>query len=132
MSHIICRRGPNWKEHIENRLLPLVRNYAVILNWSERSSWDLKRKPLEVKVFQHWTNVSVFKSEGRRRWDGENFNPAAIVFLPSGKIEVLRFWNAFKDYKYGKTIPLEKLEQQLSELIATIDNKYRKNRELGH
>lgn len=118
---LVYSDSPNWKEHIENSLLPIVRDYAVVLNWSKRSSWDIKRKPLEVKVFQHWTDVSVFKSEGRRRWEGENFNPIAIVFMPGGKVEVLRFWKAFKDHKHGKSESLEKLEKKLGELIATIE-----------
>jgi hypothetical protein len=112
--------SPNWKEYIENSLLPKVRDSAVVLNWSQRSSWDIKRKPLEVKVFQHWTSVSILTSEGRRRWAGEDFNPAAIVFMPGGKVEVLRFWKAFKDNKHGKPESLEKLEKELGELMVAI------------
>ena len=91
--------SPNWKEYIETRILPRIGAHAVLLNWSRRSEWR-SRKPFEVKIFERWG--------GQRE-----FNPLAIVIPPKGRVEVIRFWQAFRDAKHGKRSLLEKQEERL-------------------
>ena len=51
----------------------------------------------------------VFRTFGARR----DFNPLVVVFRPFRRAEVLRFWQAFKDWKHGHTEPVERLRQRL-------------------
>ena len=58
--------------------------------------------PLEAKVFKQWA--------GERE-----FNPLAIIFSRSGKVKVIRFWQAFRDYKHGNEKLLKEAEASLFE-----------------
>ena len=91
--------SPNWKEYIELNILPRIERYAVTLNWSERKKWKDEHL-LESKVFKRWAGY-------------REFNPVAIVFQPVGKVRVIRFWQAFRDYKHGKEGPLKRAEEEL-------------------
>jgi hypothetical protein len=46
----VYSNSPNWKEYIETNILPVIADYAIVINWSERSHWDWKKKPFELKV----------------------------------------------------------------------------------
>ena len=107
-----------WKDYIESNILPKIGDRAVVMNWSERSQWDWKRPPLEVEVFRHWAGVRRYFLRGKRRWDGHEFNPIAITFIPWWRRRVFRFWQPFKDFKHGKEQPLKRLEGQLLELVG--------------
>jgi len=109
--------SPNWKDYIKANILPRIQERAVVINWSERSRWDWKQKPLEVQVFRHWAGVSRYSFKGRVKWDGDEFNPIAITFIPWWKRKVFKFWQPFKDFKHGKERPLKQLEAQLFELL---------------
>ncbi len=95
--------SPNWEQYIEDNITPVVREQAVFLNWSKRSEWK-NGKPLEAKILYHW--------------GGEfEFNPMAIVFVRGRKVKTIRFLQAFRDYKHGKSLLLR---QQETELFACL------------
>ncbi len=114
----VYSNSPNWKDYVEANLLPKIQPQAVILNWSDRSQWKWKRKPLEVQVFQHWSGIYGFYIlKNKMRWDGHDFNPIAITFIPWWRRRVFRFWQPFKDFKHGKDRPLREIETQLFEVL---------------
>jgi hypothetical protein len=115
----VYSNSPNWKEYIEENILTKISGNAVIINWSERSKWDWTNKPLELRIFNHWTGVFryIHTGSGRNKWDGREFNPIAITFVPWWRVKVVRFWQAFKDYKHGKDKKLKELENQLFEIL---------------
>ena len=91
--------SPHWKDYIESNILPRIGSCSVTLNWSERKKWGAQ-SPFEARVF--------------KRWAGDReFNPVAIIFPPRGKVKVIRFWQAFRDYKHGKPNALKKAEEEL-------------------
>lgn len=128
----VYSNSPTWKNYTETNILPRIRPYAVIMNWSERSYWNYKWKPLKFQVFEHWAGISRYKSRGKIAWreksdlggmvgwGGEEFNPIAIVFVPWWKPKVLRFFKAFNDFKHGKKRVLRDLETKLFETLNEI------------
>ena len=124
--------SPNWKEYIEANLLPKVARWAVVLNWSDKVKWNLARKSLAVRIFEHWAGVSVDRWRGKLRWGGKRelgglassggyeYNPIAIVFVPWWKPSVIKFWQAFKDYKHGREQRLKQAESQLFTLLDKV------------
>ncbi len=95
----VYSESPNWKDYIDENIVPRIKTKAVFLNWSERSEWK-KRRPLEAKVLTHWGGDS-------------EFNPMAIVFAPGLRVKTVRFYQAFKDYKHGKSKLLNEKEDEL-------------------
>jgi len=116
----VYSNSPNWKEYIETNILPVIADYAIVINWSERSHWDWKKKPLELKVFKHWTHVNRFSYKGKKKWTGNEFNPVAITFIPWWKSKVFRFWQPFRDLKHGKENPLKEMENNLYTVLAAL------------
>lgn len=102
---LVYSDSPHWKERFESELLPKIRNQVVVLNWSERSSDFWSARPLEVRIFKHWGGT-------------REFNPLAIVFPEGGSVEVIRFWQAYKDYKHGKPRLLKVQEQRLFDALG--------------
>jgi len=94
--------SPTWKWYIEQNILPHVQQYAMILNWSERSRWD--RSSWIVQAFHHWG--------GERE-----FNPIAIVYFSLTDVRVIRFFKAFHELKRGKSGILDKVESELVQLV---------------
>lgn len=101
--------SPNWKEYIEQNILPAIKPHVVTLNWSKRKEWA-KTNPFEAKIFHHWA--------GERE-----FNPIALLLPPDGKVKKVRFWQAFRDLKHGKDALLNEAEKVLFEEIKTYDTK---------
>ena len=95
----VYSNSPNWKDYIESNILPRIEGHAVILNWSEHERWN-DEHPFEAKLFGHWA-------------DSKEFNPVAIIFPPVGQVKVIRFWQAFQDYKHGKEQQLKLAEEAL-------------------
>ncbi|MGB7207822.1 MAG: hypothetical protein WBD27_04105 [Pyrinomonadaceae bacterium] len=91
--------SPNWKNYIEENILPRIGPYAITLNWSKRREWR-ETNPFEARVFYHWA--------GKRQ-----FNPMAILLSSEGKMKEIRFWQAFKDFKHGKDKLLKEAEESL-------------------
>lgn len=127
---IVYSSSPNWQTYIETHWLPALADQAVILNWSERATWA-ERHPFEQRVF--------------RRYGGEReFNPLAIIFRPRRRFatlrawldgirrldpsgmfapnardtEVVRFYQAFRDYRHGKDRLLRAKETAMFEAFG--------------
>jgi len=94
----ISSDSPIWHEYMETQVLPLVQERAVVLNYSERKTWD--RWALPVAVFRHFGG-----------W--REFNPMILLFRPLHRARVFRFFPAFQDWKRGYREPVDRLRQDL-------------------
>jgi hypothetical protein len=101
---LVYSDSPHWKRHIETNWLPYLRERAVVLNWSERSSWEGSHR-LEAAVFRHYAGT-------------REFNPVAIVLSGWRPAEVIRFWQPFRDFRHGRPGPLRQAEARLGELLG--------------
>jgi hypothetical protein len=95
---LVYSDSPIWHEYMLTEVIPLVKERAIVLNWSERSKWPWWS--FRVHVF-HW-----FAGD-------REFNPLVVLFRPFRRAVVLRFWSAFKQWKRGDTEPVERLRQEL-------------------
>ena len=93
--------SPVWHDYIEQHILPVIRERAVILNWSQRST-RLWRRSLAVAAFKHFGGY-------------RDFNPMGIVFRPFHSAKVFRFHPPFRDYKHGKPEKLLAMQQEFFE-----------------
>jgi hypothetical protein len=98
----ISSDSPIWHEYMETQVLPLVQDRAVVLNWSERKTWD--RWALPVAVFRHFG--------GERE-----FNPMILLFRPLHRARVFRFFPAFQAWKRGYGEPVDRLRQELLSVL---------------
>lgn len=118
----VYSNSENWKEYIEKNIIPRIKDKAVILNWSERKEW-LDKANLESKIFKHFAGVNKFtwavSKRNKTGIKGTEYNPIAILYPRKGKVRVLRFFQAFKDYKHGKDIKLKKLEKELFAFVES-------------
>jgi hypothetical protein len=96
---IVYSDSPVWKDYFEEQILPPLAEVSVVLNWSQRKNW---KPSLAALAFGHFAGE-------------HDFNPAAFVFRPFHMAERFRFYEAFRDYKHGRTAPVERLRQQLLE-----------------
>jgi len=103
----VYSESPNWQAYIEAKILPRLRERAVVLNWSQREQWQ-SNSPWESRFFRHFA--------GHRE-----FNPAALVFCKSGRVKVVRFHQAFLDFKHGKESALHEAESELLALVEAAD-----------
>jgi hypothetical protein len=94
--------SPIWQDYMATRVLPQIRERAIVLNWSERKEWS----PLSFRA-------RVFHSFG----GGREFNPLVIWFRPFRQARIYRFWPAFLDWKRGYKEPVERLSQDLLSAI---------------
>ena len=94
--------SPTWKDYIETKILPQIRDRAVILNWSERRKW---KNSLAVLAFRYFGGH-------------KNFNPIGIVFRPFRLVKAYRFFEAFKEFKHGDTEKVEKMKRELFEALG--------------
>ena len=126
---LVYSSSPNWQTYVEEHWLPPLRDEVVILNWSERATWE-QRHPFERSIV--------------RRYGGEReFNPLAIIFKPRRRLatlrawldgirrldplgmfapnsrdtEVVRFFQAFREYKHGKEQLLRMKEAAMFEAL---------------
>jgi hypothetical protein len=102
----VYSESPNWQEYVEENIVPKLQPNVVTLNWSKRSEWQDNER-LEAKVMKHWGG-------------SREFNPLAIVFPEKGKVETIRFFKAFKDYKHGNNKLLKQQEDTLFHLVAKL------------
>lgn len=100
---LVYSDSPVWKGYFEEQIVPPLSKISVILNWSERKRWRLS---LAAVAFRHFAGQ-------------QEFNPIAIVFHPFHLARRFRFYEAFKDFKHGRTAPLELLKQELLEVSGT-------------
>ncbi len=101
--------SPIWRDYIHDHILPEIRDYSVVLNWSERRKW------------RQWLSLPVmaFRVFGGNR----NFNPMAVVFRPFRLSKIFRFWRPFQDFKHGKREPLDKMEREFFALLDLVTKK---------
>lgn len=97
----VYSNSPTWKDYIEREILPRVKGRAVILNWSERKTW---RNSLAVLAFRYFGGY-------------RNFNPIGIVFRPFHLVKIYRFFEAFKEFKYGNPEKVEEIKKELFEAL---------------
>ncbi len=89
----------NWKDHIEEKILPRLEACSVILNWSKRREWESSMK-FETRLFNQWAG------------SGE-FTPTAILFPLLGKVKVFRLWQLSQNPKHGRHKVSKEAEQSL-------------------
>ena len=94
----ISSDSPIWHDYMVSEIFPLVRERAVVLNWSERNKWP------------RWSfGVHLFRTFGGNR----EFNPLVVLFRPFRQARTFRFWVPFKDWKRGYKEPVERLRREL-------------------
>jgi hypothetical protein len=101
---LVYSNSPNWQAYVEENWLPRLESMAVLLNWSERGTWR-ERHPLEADIFRAWAG-------------DQEFNPLAIVIPADGSVRVIRFWQAFRDYRHGRDRTLRAAEAELGEVLG--------------
>ena len=89
----------NWKDYIEEKILPRLETRSVILNWSKRREWESSMQ-FETRLFNQWAG------------SGE-FTPTAILFPLLGKVKVFRLWQLSHNPKHGKNKVSKEVEQSL-------------------
>lgn len=95
---LVYSESPIWHDYMLREILPLVSERAVVLNWSERNSWE------------KWSlTAHIFRTFGGSR----EFNPMVVVFKPLRTAKIFRFWTAFKDAKRGWTSSLDQLRNEV-------------------
>jgi hypothetical protein len=105
---LVYSRSPHWQRYIEEHWLPKYAGQAVVLDWSERSDWrTLAPKPPEILLFE----LHAGRAE---------YNPLAIGVPARGKLRVIRFWRAFRDFKHGREAALRRAEAELDVLAAEL------------
>ena len=100
---LVYSNSPHWQSYVETNWFPRWKERAVILNWSERLTWN-----------ENQPEVALFQALASHR----EYNPLAIVVPPRGRPLVVRFWKAFRDYKHGKDQKLKQQETELERLLA--------------
>ncbi len=90
--------SPIWREYMTNEVLPLISERAVVLNWSERRTWN------------KWSLATwAFHTVSGPR----NYNPMVVMFRPLRSPRTFRFWSAFQESKHGNTGSVERLKEDL-------------------
>jgi hypothetical protein len=93
--------SPVWHDYIEQRLLPPIRQRAIVLNWSQRKRW---RVSLARAAFRHFGGY-------------REFNPLAVVFRPLQPTKKFRFWKPFRDFKHGRPSTLHQMEREFFQFL---------------
>lgn len=126
---LVYSSSPNWQRYVEQHWLPTMGDQVVILNWSERATWS-ERHPFEQRVFRRYGGTSefnplaiIFKPRGRfatlRAWiQGIRRLDPWGMFVPNSRdTEVVRFFQAFRDYKHGKDQLLRTKEAEMFDAL---------------
>ena len=93
--------SPIWHDYIEEHVLPRLGQRAVVINWSQRTRWQLS---LARMAFYHFGGLRAF-------------NPMAIVFRPLRPTRTFRFLQPFRDFKHGHPEALHRMESEFFGLI---------------
>jgi hypothetical protein len=93
----------NWKDYIETRILPRIKDHSVVLNWSKRREWE-SQMPFEMKVFAQWAGSN-------------EFTPTAILFSAIKKVKVIRLGPPSQPAKHGKDRASKESEQALLKAV---------------
>lgn len=97
---LVFSDSPNWRNHIEKNWMPRLHEQVVVLNWSERGSWQ---NSLEVRIFRRFGIGD----------DNFNFNPLLIYFRGLRYPLLYRCFFAFRDAKHGNPEALQRLERHM-------------------
>ena len=98
---IVYTDSPHWKEYIETRWLPRWADRAIALNRSR--PW--KEDQPEARLWRAVAGVA-------------EHTPVVIVVPPHGKVRIVRFWLAFRDFKHGKDRRLREAEARLGRILG--------------
>lgn len=138
---LVYSNSPHWQRFIEERWIPGLADRAVVVNWSERSTWPVTH-PLEQKVFHRFAGAREFnpiaivlaRVEPRRdrssggegvaeevREDGAASTAAATavrwaigrLLFREREVRIIRFWRAFRDHKHGRSARLRAAELEM-------------------
>ena len=93
---IVYTDSPHWARYIEERWLTRWPDRAVVLNRS-----------------RPWTHDQIEPQVWRAYAGRFAHTPLAIVLPRSGRPSVVRFWQAFRDFKHGKEASLREAEAKL-------------------
>jgi hypothetical protein len=94
--------SPVWEEYIEQNFLPRLPTSALVLNWSERRSWN--RLTLGYLAFRFFGG-------------SREFNPMAVIVRPFRWAKCFRFWKPFRDFNHGNAAALRALEKAFFECV---------------
>ena len=97
---IVYTDSPHWKEYIETRWLPRWGHRAVVLDRSRPWNFDQPEARL-------WQAVA----------GSVEHTPVVIIVPAHGRVHVVRFWLAFRDFKHGKDRKLREAEVRLAKLL---------------
>ena len=127
---LVYSNSPNWQRYIEERWLPVYQHHFVVLNWSDRSNWDVRSR-FEAKVFRRYTGPVEYNPVVILLGHAEPFatfrawvaairagEPFGMLAPSAPRARVIRFWKAFRDYKHGKPRALEKAEAELATAVS--------------
>ena len=104
---LVYSNSPHWQQYIEETWLPRWGHRAVVLNWSERSTWKGSARA-EVELFRAFAG-------------DREFNPLGIAVPQQGRhARVVRFWRAFREHKHGKARLLIEREAELDRCLGTV------------
>ena len=106
---LVYSRSPVWQDHIESTWLPRISDHAIVLNWSDRSTWR-RSSPLAARVFRHWAPRT-------------DFNPMVILFPRFPRARRMGFYYAFRDWKHGNGGALETAERKLFEFANELGSR---------
>lgn len=98
--------SPIWKGYLERDILPLIRERAILLNWSEQRSW---KSSLPVLAFNYFAGA-------------RDFNPIGIVLRPFHFAKIYRFYKAFQEFKHGDARSVEAMKDQFF-MMLSIESK---------
>ena len=98
---IVYTESPHWQEYIETQWLPRWGHRAVVLDRSKPWNDDQPEARL-------WRAVAGTTEH----------TPVVIVVPPHGRVESVRFWLAFRDYKHGKDRKLRDAEARLERILG--------------
>ncbi len=101
---VVYSDSPIWHDYFVNEIFPVVKERAVILNWSERKRWP--KWSLATHVFRSF--------RGRHA-----YNPMVMVFRPFRSAECFQFWEPFKYWKRGNTWPVESMKRDLIDSLES-------------
>ena len=100
---VVYTESALWKEYIESRWLPQWGDRAIVLDRSKPWSDDQPEARL-------WRALA----------GNVEHTPVVIVVPPHGRVQIVRFWLAFRDYKHGKDRKLRDAEARLAHILGDL------------
>ena len=98
---VVYSDSPHWKEYIETHWLP---------RWGDRAIAFDRSRP--------WREDQVEARLWRAIAGTTEHTPVVIVVPARGKVQIVRFWLAFRDFKHGKDRRLREAEARLATILG--------------